>query len=31
MASIDLKDAYYAISIAEEHGKYLRFIWEDVS
>ena len=25
MASIDLKDAYYVVPIAEEHRKYLRF------
>ena len=29
MASIDLKDAYYTISIAIEHRKYLRFLWRD--
>ena len=28
MASIDLKDAYYVVSIAEEHRKYLRFYWQ---
>ena len=28
MASIDLKDAYYVIPIAEEHRKYLRFYWQ---
>ena len=28
MASIDLKDAYYVVSIAEEHHKYLRFYWQ---
>ena len=28
MASIDLKDAYYIVSIAEEHRKYLRFYWQ---
>ena len=27
MASIDLRDAYYAIPIAQEHRKYLRFLW----
>ena len=27
MASVDLRDAYYTISIVEEHRKYLRFIW----
>lgn len=25
MASIDLKDAYYTVSVAPEHRKYLRF------
>ena len=29
MTSIDLKDAYYTIPIAEEHQKYLKFIWRD--
>ena len=29
MTSIDLKDAYYSIPIAEEHQKYLKFIWRD--
>lgn len=28
MASIDLKDAYYSVPIAEEHRKYLRFYWQ---
>ena len=28
MASIDLKDAYYVVPIAEEHRKYLRFYWQ---
>ena len=27
MASIDLRDAYYTIPIAEEHCKFLRFLW----
>lgn len=27
MASIDLKNAYHTVSIAEEHQKYLRFQW----
>ena len=27
MTSIDLKDAYYSIPIAQEHQKYLKFIW----
>ena len=29
MASIDLKDAYFAIPIAKEHRKFLRFVWQD--
>ena len=29
MTSIDLKDAYYSIPVAEEHQKYLKFIWRD--
>lgn len=28
MASIDLKDAYYLVSIAKERRKYLRFYWK---
>ena len=28
MASIDLKDAYYTVSIDTNHRKYLRFIWK---
>ena len=28
MASIDLKDAYYAVPIAEEHRKYLKFMFK---
>lgn len=28
MASLDLKDAYYSVPIAEEHRKYLRFYWQ---
>lgn len=28
MASVDLKQAYYMIPIAEEHRKYLKFKWE---
>ena len=28
MASIDLKDAYYVVPIADEHRKYLRFCWQ---
>ena len=27
MASLDLKDAYYSVPIANEHKKYLRFYW----
>ena len=27
MASLDLKHAYYTITIAAEHGKYLKFVW----
>lgn len=27
MASVDLKDAYYSVSIAPEYRKFLRFIW----
>ena len=27
-ALIDLKDAYYSVSIAGEHHKYLRFYWK---
>jgi len=29
MASIDLQDAYYSVPIAEEHRKFLRFIWRE--
>ena len=29
MTTIDLKDAYYSIPIAEEDRKYLKFIWQD--
>ena len=28
MVSIDLKDAYLSVAVAEEHRKYLRFQWE---
>ena len=28
MASVDLKDTYYVVPIAEEHHKYLRFYWQ---
>ena len=27
MTSIDLKDAYYSVPIAEEHRQFLKFIW----
>ena len=30
MASIDLKDAYYAVSIKPADRKYLRFMWRDI-
>ena len=29
MASIDLKDAYYSVPIAQVHQKYLKFQWEN--
>lgn len=29
MASIDLKDAYYSVAIANEDRKYLKFSWRD--
>ena len=29
MVSIDLKDAYLSVMVAEEHRKHLRFQWED--
>ena len=29
MASIDLKDAYYSVSVDKNHRKYLRFIWKN--
>ena len=29
MASVDIKDAYYTVSIAAEHQKYLKFRWRD--
>ena len=29
MASIDLKDAYYSVSMDTNHRKYLRFIWKN--
>jgi ribonuclease HI len=29
LASIDLKDAYYLIPVAEKHRKYLRFRWKN--
>jgi hypothetical protein len=28
MASIDLKDAYYSIPVADEDGKFLMFEWK---
>ena len=28
MASIDVSDAYYTVSIAKEHRKFLRFLWQ---
>ena len=28
MASIDLKDAYYTVAVAEEHQKYLKFVFD---
>ena len=30
MSTLDLKDAYYSIPIAEEHQKYLKFYWKDM-
>lgn len=27
MASVDLKDAYFCIPLAEKHQKYMKFIW----
>ena len=27
MTTIDLKDAYYSVPVAQEHHKYFRFIW----
>ena len=29
MASVDLKDAYYMVSVASDHRKYLRFVWNN--
>ena len=29
MASLDLKDAYYSVSIDTNHRIYLRFIWKN--
>ena len=29
MASIDIKDAYYSISIQKTYRKYLRFVWNN--
>ena len=31
MISIDLKDAYLSVPIFQEHRKYLRFIWEEMT
>ena len=28
IASLDLKDAYYSVSIVDKHHKYLRFYWQ---
>jgi hypothetical protein len=28
MASVDLRDAYYSVPLAEEHKKYVKFEWE---
>ena len=28
MASVDLKDIYYSVSIHDEYQKYLKFLWE---
>jgi len=30
MASIDLKEAYYSVPIAESHQKYLKFEWKNM-
>lgn len=30
MASIDLKDAYYSVSIVDASQKFLRFIWDNM-
>lgn len=29
MCSVDLRHAYYTVPIADEHQKYLRFLWKD--
>ncbi|PFX23464.1 hypothetical protein AWC38_SpisGene11989 [Stylophora pistillata] len=29
MASVDIRDTYYTVSIAIEHQKYLKFMWRD--
>ena len=29
MASIDLKDAYYSVSVNRNCRKYLKFLWDD--
>ena len=28
MASVDLKDIYYSVSIHDKYQKYLKFLWE---
>lgn len=28
MASVDIKDAYYTVGVAQEHQKYLKFRWQ---
>ena len=30
MASLDLKDAYYSVSVNHSDRKYLRFVWQGV-
>ena len=29
MATVDIKDAYFTIRVAEEHHKYLKFLWKE--
>ncbi|VDI71101.1 Hypothetical predicted protein [Mytilus galloprovincialis] len=29
MSSVDLRHAYYSVNIAEQHRKYLRFVWKE--